>query len=446
MKPQDAPHSDTPDSPVPVRVDADKVVTLSAAAPEHIALSDSGEPGTDGGEVPLAGQSLAGQSPADLSSMNVSATGVSVVGQLNAFQYAWRNPWIRLAVFLLGFYLFYLFLGNISAVVVTAAVGFLIAYLANPMLNWLEKHRIQRGIGIFFVLLSFFGVALMVIAILNTVVTQFIQLFQKLPDFIEQLNKVLEKVSLWLESKGVSNATAIQDNIEETLRNSVGELGSNITPILQNALGSTSTLLNGIASIGGILGQVVLIILLSVYLMTDYRKVNETLLKSFPIPWQPHVKEFSELISVAVGGYARGQIIVAAFIGVFVWIGLSILGIPSAAAIGFLAGAFNIIPYLGPVIGAAPAILLALSDGGWMKAVWVIVVFFAANQIEGSFLSPYILSKNTDLHPVTVLLSILIGAALFGFAGALLSVPVVALMKLMMEKYYFSSRIYTEGP
>lgn len=366
--------------------------------------------------------------------------------EANAFQYAWSNPWVRLVVFLLLGYVFYQVLGNIGSIIVIASVGFLIAYLANPMLNWLEKKRIQRSIGVFFVMLIFLAIIMMVIALFGTVSTQFIQLFQKLPAFIENLNTVLEKLSQWLEGKGVSNAVAIQDRVDQTLRGWVNDLGANIMPIIQNAITSSSTIFNSLVSIGGVLGQIVLIILLSIYLMIDYRRVNENMLRSFPIPWQGHIQEFAQLLNVAVGGYMRGQLIVAMFIGVFVWIGLSILGIPSAAAIGFLAGAFNIIPYLGPVMGALPAILLALPDGGWTKALWVVAVFFAANQIESTFLSPYVLSKNTDLHPITVLLAILIGASLFGFVGALLSVPLVALVKLMMEKYYYESRIYQEGP
>lgn len=364
---------------------------------------------------------------------------------LNAFQYAWRSPWIRLLVYLLGFYLIYLFLGNVISVVVTAAVGFLIAYLANPLLTWLERKKIQRSVGVVFVVLLFMGILALAGALIATVSSQFVQLFQKIPTLVANLDGLLGKLSEWLTNRGVQGAENIQGRLTQMSQGWLQNLGRNIGPILQNALSSGGTIFNGLVSIGGVLGQVVLILLLSVYLMMDYARVNASLVRAFPVPWQTRVKEIAELIGMAVGGYMRGQLIIAAFIGVFVWIGLSILGIPSAAAIGFLAGAFNIIPYLGPVIGATPALLLALPDG-WGKMLWVVIIFVAANQIEGNFLSPYILSKNTDLHPVTVLLAILVGASVMGFAGALLAVPLVALTKLLLEKYYFPSRIYNEGP
>ncbi|UBV43124.1 AI-2E family transporter [Deinococcus taeanensis] len=366
---------------------------------------------------------------------------------LNAFQYAWRQPWVRLFVFLLGFYLLYRVIGQVRTVLVDFAVAFLIAYLTNPLLNWLERGRVRRGLGVFFVVLIFLGLFSLAGVLLATISTQLITLLQKLPDQIGTLGDTLDRVSTWLAARGVPGLDNSRERLITAAQDYVQNLGKNIVPILQNALTSTGTLLNSLLSIGGVVGQVLLILLLSVYLMLDYSRLNAALLGIFPRPWQPRVLEFSALTGTAVGGYVRGQLLIALFIGVFVWLGLTVVGIPSAAAIGFLAGAFNIVPYLGPIIGATPAILLALTlPGALLKIVLVIVVFVAANQIEGNFLSPYILSKTTDLHPVTVLTAILVGVALLGFTGALLAVPLVALGKLALQRYYYPSRVYTEGP
>ncbi|MDO4245708.1 MAG: AI-2E family transporter [Deinococcus sp.] len=367
--------------------------------------------------------------------------------QPNAFQYAWRSPWIRLAVFLLGFYLLYRFSQLTLSIIVIFTVAFLIAYLANPLLNWLERGRVKRGLGVFFVLLLFIGILTLAGALFVTVAGQFVQLFQRLPAQIDNLNTLLTGVVNWLTERGVPGLTDAQTRINEAAREWVSNLGDNIIPMLQNALNSTGTLFNRLVSIGGVVGQVVLMLLLSVYLMLDYNRLNASLLRAFPRPWQPKVLEISDLVGIAVGGYVRGQLLIATFIGVVVWLGLTLIGVPSAAAIGFLAGAFNIVPYLGPIVGATPALLLALTlPNAPLKMLLVVVVFVVANQIEGNFLSPYILSRTTDLHPVTVLLAILIGVALMGFAGALLAVPAVALGKLLLEKYYYPSRVYTEGP
>ncbi|MFC3602980.1 AI-2E family transporter [Deinococcus soli (ex Cha et al. 2016)] len=367
--------------------------------------------------------------------------------RLNAFQYVWRSPWVRALVFLLAIYVVWRFVGQIRTVLIDFAVAFLIAYLANPLLNWLERGRVRRGLGVFFVVLIFAGLLSLAGVLLATVSGQLVTLIKALPDQIGSLGDVLDRVTSWLTDRGVPGLADSRERLITAAQDYVQNFGQNIVPILQNALSSTGTLLNSLVSIGGVVGQVLLILLMSVYLMIDYSRVNAALLHVFPRPWQPRVQEFSDLVGTAVGGYVRGQLLIASFIGVFVWLGLTIVGIPSAAAIGFLAGAFNIVPYLGPIIGATPAILLALTlPGALLKIVLVIVVFVAANQIEGNFLSPYILSRTTDLHPITVLVAILVGASLLGFAGALLAVPLVALGKLMLQRYYYPSRVYTDGP
>ena len=315
------------------------------------------------------------------------------------------------------------------------------------MLAWLERGRIRRGLGVFFVLLVFMGIFALAGALLVAIGGQFVQLFQKLPQQIANLDLLIGRVVDWLTAKGVPGLEDAQAKMTTSVQDWLQNLGNNLGPLLQNALSTSGSVFSRLVSIGGVIGQILLILLMSVYLMLDYNRVNASLLRAFPRPWQPRVMELSELVSTAVGGYVRGQLLIATFIGVFVWLGLSLVGIPSAGAIGFLAGAFNIVPYLGPIIGATPALLLALTlPSAGFKMIAVVVVFVLANQIEGNFLSPYILSKTTDLHPITVLLSILIGASVLGFAGALIAVPLVALGKLAIEKYYYSSRIYTEGP
>ncbi|WP_184128904.1 AI-2E family transporter [Deinococcus humi] len=365
----------------------------------------------------------------------------------NAFQFLWRNPWVRAAVFLLVGYLAYRLAGEIHTVIVDFLVAFLIAYLANPLLNWLQRGRVKRGLGVFFVVLLFFGLFALVGLLLVTVSGQLIMLFNKLPEQIGTLGDILDRMTAWLTERGVGGLTNAREQIITAAQGYVQNIGDNLVPLLRNALNSTGTLFNSVVQIGGVVGQVVLILLLSIYLMADYSRVNATLLGIFPRPWQPRALEISGLLGTAVGGYVRGQLLIALFIGVFVWLGLTLIGVPSAAAIGFIAGAFNIVPYLGPIIGATPAILLALTmPNVLLTVILVIAVFIIANQIEGNFLSPYILSRTTDLHPITVLVAILVGVSLLGFVGALLAVPLVALGKLALQKYYYPSRIYSEGP
>src|SRR5690606_15715576 len=148
---------------------------------------------------------------------------------------------------------------------------------------------------------------------------------------------------------------------------------------------------------------------------------------------------------VAVGGYLRGQLLITALLGLFIWIGLTIIGVPLATAIAFIAAVFNLVPYLGPVVGALPAVLLGLTVSP-LTSLLAIGVFVIANQIEGNLLSPLVLSRSTNLHPLTVLIVIMAGLGMFGLVGALLAVPTAAFAKVILDDYVLSRREFASVP
>lgn len=364
----------------------------------------------------------------------------------NAFAQVWRNPYVRVVVFALLVYLAYRFVDSIAGVLVLAVIAYIVAYLANPFLVWLERRRIRRGFGILLVLLVLLGLLALASALLVAVVQQLAVLIQQLPALAATANDVLGGVNRFLSRyRDTPFFGDIQTQITNFTQNGAATLQRNILPFIQNLLSANGPLVGGITAAAGWAGNFVAILILSIYMMAGFDKVGLTLLRLFPRRWQPSVLELSDHVETAIGGYLRGQILIALAVGTMVGVGLALVGVPQAAAIGFLAGVFNIVPYLGPIIGALPAVLLALPEG-WLKVVLAIVVFVAANQVEGNFLSPYILGRTTDLHPITVLLSILIGLALFGIVGALIAVPLAAFGKLLLQEYYFPSRVYKEGP
>ncbi|GGR01550.1 AI-2E family transporter [Deinococcus ruber] len=357
----------------------------------------------------------------------------------NAFQAVWRNPYVRVPIFLLLIYLTYRFFGLVSHVFVLALIAYIVAYLAHPLLNWLVRHRVPRGLGVLVVVLLILSMVGLASTLLVTIVTQFYDLVQKLPgltaNFLTWFDTLARKYTA-LRSLDVQ-LQALTENGAQTLQ-------KYLLPYLQKY---QSALVGGIFGIASSIAEGFATLILAIYMMLDYDKIGLTLIRMFPRPWQPFVLDLSNNVSRAVGGYLKGQLVIAAFVGVFVGVGLALSGIPSAPAIGFLAGLFNIVPYLGVVIAITPALLLAATTKAViLKLILVVVVFVAANQIEGHLLSPLVLGRTTDLHPVTVVLAILSGLALFGIVGALVAVPITALAKLLLQEYYYPSRVYTDGP
>ncbi|MFC4455076.1 AI-2E family transporter [Deinococcus sonorensis] len=355
-----------------------------------------------------------------------------------AFQYVWRSPWVRTLVFLLAIYLVYRLVGQVTHVIVLGLIAYVIAYLAHPLLRLLEQRRIQRGVGVALVVLLILGLVALASTLLVTVVSQFYTLIQQLPElttkFLGWFQNLAERFTF---------LSPTSEQLQKLTQNGATTIQKYLLPYIGRYQGQ---LVGGVFSVASFVAEMFAVLILSIYMMLDYEKIGLTLLRIFPRTWQPFVLDLSANVGTAVGGYLKGQLLIAAFVGIFVWIGLTIGGIPSAAAIGFLAGLFNIVPYLGVVIAITPALLLAVPAGGLIKIAIVVVVFVLANQIEGHFLSPIVLGRTTNLHPVTVVLAILTGLTMMGITGALLAVPLAALGKLLLQEYYYPSRVYRDGP
>ena len=379
------------------------------------------------------------QSP-DLPDPNRSATVISAPTRRdNAFQAIWRNPYVRVPVFLLLIYLAYRFFSEVSHVFVLALIAYIVAYLAHPLLNALTRRRIPRFVGVLLVVLVILGLLVLASTLLVTVVGQVSKLVQDLPklstDFISWFHTLAGRYTF------LKSADAQLNSLTE---NSATTIQKYLLPYLQKYQGN---LLGGIFGVASGVAEGFATLILAIYMMLDYDKIGLTLLRIFPRRWQPFVLDLTTSVSTAVGGYLKGQLLIATFVGVFIGIGLALAGIPSAPAIGFLAALFNIVPYLGVVISIIPALLLAATATPVvLKLILVVAIFVAANQIEGHILSPLVLGKTTDLHPVTVVLAILSGLALFGIVGALVAVPITALGKLLLQEYYFPGRVYQDGP
>lgn len=409
-------------------------VPTTTPTPKTVLKSETviAQPGTVSGTV-HASSDTSGAQP------SLTSGRADLTRQSNAFQVVWRNPYVRVPVFLLLIFLAYRFFGEISHIFVLALIAYIVAYLAHPLLNRLTARRIPRFVGVLLVVVVLLGLLVLASTLLVTVIQQFSDLIKRLPElttnFLAWFHALAERYAFL--QRPDKQLISLTENSAQTIQ-------TYLLPYLQKYQSSLLGSLFGVAS--GV-AEGFATVILAIYMMLDYDKIGLTLLRIFPRTWQPFVLDLSGNVSTAVGGYLKGQILIATFVGVFIGIGLTLAGIPSAPAIGFLAALFNIVPYLGVVISIIPALLLAATTQAvLLKLILVVVIFVAANQIEGHVLSPIVLGKTTDLHPVTVVLAILSGLTLFGIVGALVAVPLTALTKLLLQEYYFPSRVYREGP
>jgi len=372
--------------------------------------------------------------------------------------WAWQNPWVRLAVYLLLAGLFFWLLswvlnGARTAIGIVLA-AFMFSYLSSPLVRWFEQRRLTRALGVVVVfvgMLFFLGLATVLLAGMTA----------QLARFVNNLPSLVEPLVGW--ARGLPDQIG-RIELPPVVLEALNQATLNLQTLL---LAFTQTLLRGLQSLlaqgGNLLGfftgllggafQLLTVITLSIYLLYDLPRIGAALFRVVPLPYQPRALELAQKADLAFGGYVRGTLLGALFNGVLITLamylsfgafqGFGVRVLTQAMSLGFLAFIFSFVPVLGVIISAIPALLLALSQG-WLAFAVVALVLWVCNQIQG-VVWPIIMGRTTSLHPVTGIAAVLIGASLFGVAGALLAVPLVAFVKILYTEYYLNSRFYREG-
>ena len=167
------------------------------------------------------------------------------------------------------------------------------------------------------------------------------------------------------------------------------------------------------------------------YLLLDLPSVSQRIRQLVPEYWRDEAIHVFIQVSTAVGGFVRGQLVVAFIVGVMTSIGFWIIDLPFWLLIGMISGFFNIIPFVGPWVAGALGSLAGLTSGDPSKALWAALVALIVQQIDNNLVSPVVLRATVRLHPATVLLSLFAGGAVGGLFGVLMAVPVVAVIKIL---------------
>lgn len=369
-----------------------------------------------------------------------------------ALEQAWTNHWVR-AVTYVAFSLFLAFLlwrfrDNYVFALQVGVLGFVLAYILNPLVELLQRARIGRRFAVvlvYFLVLLFLALGSLLV---SQVVVEAGRFAALVPAAFENLSGWVTSAQTWFSAQMehlpgfLSDRLGVADpegNIAEQIQGEVvaflQQLSRSFAELLERiATGGPGLLLSGATAVISTTVQIVLIVLAGAYFLYDFPRFTANFARFVPVRYRELAGDLSYKADLAVGGYLRGQLLITLCIGLMIWLGLAIIGVPLATSIAFLAAIFNLVPYLGPIVGALPAVVLGLTVSP-LTAVLAIVVFLIANQVEGNLLSPLILARSTNLHPVTVLLAIMIGLGFFGFVGALLAVPTAALGKVVLEEY-----------
>ena len=172
--------------------------------------------------------------------------------------------------------------------------------------------------------------------------------------------------------------------------------------------------------------------IIAFYLLVDLPHIGAITRGLIPERSKDQVLHVAHRLNHTIGGYFRGQLAVATIVGIMVSVGLAVIDLPFWLIVGIIAGLFNMVPLIGPWVGAVPGVAIALTTRDFGTALWVVAIMTGAQQIDNHFISPLVMQRTTSLHPAAVMLTLLAGGSLGGFFGLLLAVPLAAAIKVVV--------------
>ena len=328
---------------------------------------------------------------------------------------------LKILGILLAVYLLYL----VSDILLILFVSLILAALIDPFADLLQSKKIPRAIAVIIIYLVLLGIITLAVVLLVPVIAK------DLPLLVDNIGK------FWVELQDNHIYQRILEgtqNIQSTLS---GYGFGEGTSVSQVSSGGVENTLSGVFStITGFFGGLVSLVLTLV--MTFYMVVQEDPLKKIlrsilPDEYIPWCSQLMKKMRDKLGAWIRGQMVLSLIIGVLVFIGLSIMGIKYAAVLGLLAALFEFVPYIGPVFAAVPALFLALSYGGFVKLIFVAIMYIVVQQLENHLLVPKVMQKAVGLNPIISIVALLAGAKLAGILGALIAIPVATALSVVLQ-------------
>jgi len=296
---------------------------------------------------------------------------------------------------------------HVVLVVLTAVV---LASAFEPGVSALERYNIPRILSVILIYLAIIGAfVICVLVFLPPVINNVSQLVTQAPEYIR---------SLQLESSFVAEHIG---TVSDPL--SLSEIASRLQNV---SLQNTRDIFGLIGSVFGGVLNFVLILTLSFYLSVRRNGVRDFLQLVVPTSHEEYVLDLWGRTRVKMGQWLQGQFVLMLIVGLLVYAGLAVLSVPNAAILAVLAGLFELIPVLGPILSAIPSIALAGLSGGLSLALMVAGLFIVVQQIENNVIHPLVFKQMVGLSPVVVILSLVVGGQLAGFLGILLAVPLAA--------------------
>ncbi|MGZ9835825.1 AI-2E family transporter [Streptococcus sp. V940] len=324
-------------------------------------------------------------------------------------------------------FLFFPVIDFLSVVMLPVILSGLLFYLLNPLVDLMEKYKINRvlAISIIFIIIAILLIIGLAVAIPN-LQRQVVIFAQNVPSYLEDADRVIND----LITKRLPDD--FRPQLEQVLANFSTQATAWASNISSKAVNWVSALISGTSQV--IVALIIMPFMLF-YLLRDGKGLRDYITQFLPNKLREPVGKVLSEVNQQLSNYVRGQITVAVIVAIMFIILFKIIGLRYAVTLGITAGFLNLVPYLGSFLAMIPALVLGLIAGPVML-LKVIIVFIVEQTIEGRFVSPLILGSQLNIHPITILFVLLTSGSMFGIWGVLLGIPIYASAKVVISAIF----------
>ncbi|MGW7975756.1 AI-2E family transporter [Staphylococcus xylosus] len=324
-------------------------------------------------------------------------------------------------------YIFKPFIIIFNTIAAPIIVSVILYYLLNPLVNLMERYNISRLWGVIILFLLIVGVITLVINLLIPVIgSQFRSFGNNFPLYVDKVNQFIDSVTKY------SLISNFYSQIQEQLDALANKLPSMVSDYFNGFGSKVKNFAEAIVNVGVVIATTPFVLF---FMLKDGHRFKEFSTKLMPPKFRKDYHDLLDKMSVQVGSYIQGQIIVSFCIGILLFIGYSIIGLDYSLILASIAAVTSVVPYIGPTIAISPAIIIALITSPIML-LKLIVVWTAVQFIEGHLISPNVMGKTLKIHPLTIIFILLSAGNLLGIVGVILGIPAYAILKVLVSHLY----------
>lgn len=313
------------------------------------------------------------------------------------------------------------FLWFVRDILAIFVVAIMLASIIDPFADWFAKKRIPRGLAVLIVYTLLLSLTSLIIMIL-------------VPIVIEQSGQLVTNLS--------SSASGLLDSFVQFQQRHqlLDNFSSGLQSFQQSLNASASSVFTTVKGFFGGLVALLIVLVLTFYMVVEEDGMRRYFMTLAPSEYRPYLTHTLQKMQLKIGAWLRGQIILGFCVGLAVYIGLKLLGVPYALLLAVIAGLFEIIPYIGPIVSLMPAALIGFAQSPILGAA-VVILYLIIQQLENNILVPKIMQKVTGLSPILSIAALLVGVKVGGIVGAILAIPLATMIAVIMEDIFKETQL-----